>query len=150
MLHVISSTEQNLWEADTNTAGQQIPLFICNRKFNIVIIRACHCSPAWFTHYTFSHSSYLTLISMIHSKDLPVCLFPCKLKKRKGYDRSRPWRPIGLWDVKDPTMFRQSAHRWWQGCQCRHSRTLLPKYIISLLLVLAEWSSRHSAAGRTR
>jgi hypothetical protein len=25
--------------------------------------------------------------------------------------------PIGLWDVKDPTLSRQSAHRWWQGCQ---------------------------------
>jgi hypothetical protein len=26
--------------------------------------------------------------------------------------RNRPWRPIGLWDVKDPTLSRQSAHRW--------------------------------------
>jgi hypothetical protein len=26
---------------------------------------------------------------------------------------NRPWRPIGLWDVKDPTLSRQSAHRWW-------------------------------------
>jgi hypothetical protein len=24
--------------------------------------------------------------------------------------RNRPWRPIGLWDVKDPTLSRQSAH----------------------------------------
>jgi hypothetical protein len=23
---------------------------------------------------------------------------------------NRPWRPIGLWDVKDPTLSRQSAH----------------------------------------
>jgi hypothetical protein len=29
----------------------------------------------------------------------------------------RPWRPVGLWDVKDPTLSRQSAHRWRQGCQ---------------------------------
>jgi hypothetical protein len=29
----------------------------------------------------------------------------------------RPWRPIGLWDVKDPTLYRQYAHRWRQGCQ---------------------------------
>jgi hypothetical protein len=35
----------------------------------------------------------------------------------KKYSRNRPWRPIGLWDVKDPTLFRQSAHRWRQGCQ---------------------------------
>jgi hypothetical protein len=24
--------------------------------------------------------------------------------------RKRPWRPIGLWDVEDPTLSRQSAH----------------------------------------
>jgi hypothetical protein len=28
-----------------------------------------------------------------------------------SYPRNRPWRPIGLWDVKDPTLSRQSAHR---------------------------------------
>jgi hypothetical protein len=26
--------------------------------------------------------------------------------------RSRPWRPVGLWDVEDPTLSRQSANRW--------------------------------------
>jgi hypothetical protein len=26
-----------------------------------------------------------------------------------SYIRNRPWRPIGLWDVKDPTLSRQSA-----------------------------------------
>jgi hypothetical protein len=25
--------------------------------------------------------------------------------------RNRPWRPIGFWDIKHPTMFRKSAHR---------------------------------------
>jgi hypothetical protein len=25
--------------------------------------------------------------------------------------RNRPWMPIGLWDVKNPTLSRQSAHR---------------------------------------
>jgi hypothetical protein len=30
-----------------------------------------------------------------------------------GIVRSRtPWRPIGLWDVEDPTLSRQLAHRW--------------------------------------
>jgi hypothetical protein len=37
--------------------------------------------------------------------------------KSKSYLRNRPWRPIGLWDVKDPTLSRQSAHRWRWGCQ---------------------------------
>jgi hypothetical protein len=30
--------------------------------------------------------------------------------ENKSYPRNRPWRPIGLWDVKDPTLSRQSAH----------------------------------------
>jgi hypothetical protein len=33
-------------------------------------------------------------------------------KKKWSYPCNRPWRPIGLWDVKDPTLSRQSAHRW--------------------------------------
>jgi hypothetical protein len=28
----------------------------------------------------------------------------------KVYPRNRPWRPIGLWDVEDPTLSRQSTH----------------------------------------
>jgi hypothetical protein len=28
---------------------------------------------------------------------------------KRSYPRNRPWRPIGLWDVKDPTLSRQSA-----------------------------------------
>jgi hypothetical protein len=34
-----------------------------------------------------------------------------------GIPCNRQWRPIGLWDVKDLTMSRQSAHRWRWGCQ---------------------------------
>jgi hypothetical protein len=26
-------------------------------------------------------------------------------KKKRSYPRNRPWRPMGLWDVKDPTLF---------------------------------------------
>jgi hypothetical protein len=26
-------------------------------------------------------------------------------------------RPIELWDIKVPTFFGQSAHRWWRGCE---------------------------------
>jgi hypothetical protein len=35
----------------------------------------------------------------------------------KSYPCNRPWRPIGLWDIEDPTFSRQSAHRWRWGCQ---------------------------------
>jgi hypothetical protein len=33
-----------------------------------------------------------------------------KSKVKVNLPRNRPWRPIGLWDVKDPTLSRQSAH----------------------------------------
>jgi hypothetical protein len=33
-----------------------------------------------------------------------------KVKVKQSHNR--PWRPIGLRDVKDPTLSRQSAHRW--------------------------------------
>jgi hypothetical protein len=35
--------------------------------------------------------------------------------KAKGCPRNRPWRPIGLWDVKDLTLSRQSARKWRKG-----------------------------------
>jgi hypothetical protein len=28
----------------------------------------------------------------------------------KSYPLNRRWRPVGLWDVKDPTLPRKSAH----------------------------------------
>jgi hypothetical protein len=36
----------------------------------------------------------------------------CPCKKKVTLPRNSPWRHIGLWDVKDPTLSRQSAHRW--------------------------------------
>jgi hypothetical protein len=27
-----------------------------------------------------------------------------------------PWRPIGLWDIENLTLYRHSAHRWRRGC----------------------------------
>jgi hypothetical protein len=38
-----------------------------------------------------------------------------KIKQSKStvkLSRNRPWRPIGLWNVKDPILSRQSTHRW--------------------------------------
>jgi hypothetical protein len=34
------------------------------------------------------------------------------IKPLESYPRNRPWRPIGLRDVEDSTLSRQSAHRW--------------------------------------
>jgi hypothetical protein len=34
-------------------------------------------------------------------------LYEDYVKKKKSYPHNRPWRPIGLWDVQDPTFSRQ-------------------------------------------
>jgi hypothetical protein len=39
-----------------------------------------------------------------------------KSKVKKSYIRNRPWSPMRLCDVKDPTFSRRSVHRWRQGC----------------------------------
>jgi hypothetical protein len=73
-----------------------------------------------------------------------------------SYPCNRTWMPIGLWDVKDPTLSRQSAYGWWQGCQpyapaARYSReTLLVFCFWYLLLLEAEWTPRPSATRRIR
>jgi hypothetical protein len=39
----------------------------------------------------------------------------CSERWNMAWRRSRPWRPIGLWDVEVPTLSRQLAHRWPDG-----------------------------------
>jgi hypothetical protein len=46
----------------------------------------------------------------VHHFDGTVAQWAVKVKKKSKVSRNRPWRPIGLWDVKDPTLSRQSAH----------------------------------------
>jgi hypothetical protein len=41
-----------------------------------------------------------------------VCIYTHTFVHVKSYPRSSFRRPIGLWDVKDPTLCRQSAQRW--------------------------------------
>jgi hypothetical protein len=52
--------------------------------------------------------------------------------KSKGSPHYRPWRPIGLREVKGPTFLRQTANRWRQGCQPYAPAALYPQ--ISLFL----------------
>jgi hypothetical protein len=42
-----------------------------------------------------------------HSKGPATGLYLAKQKK--SYPRNRPWKPIGLWYVEDPTLSRQPA-----------------------------------------
>jgi hypothetical protein len=73
----------------------------------------------------------------------------------KSYPHNRLWRSIGLWDVKDPTLYRQSAHKWWQGCQpyipaaLNSSETLFLCFWYSFLLQV-ELTPGPSVAGRIR
>jgi hypothetical protein len=62
---------------------------------------------------------YIYIYMYIHTY-IYICVYPytyadmynvsLKLSKKYSYPRNRPWRPIGLWDVKNSTLSRQSAH----------------------------------------
>jgi hypothetical protein len=43
------------------------------------------------------------------------------------YPCYRPWRPIGLREVKAPTLLRQTANTWRQGCQPYALAALYPQ-----------------------
>jgi hypothetical protein len=63
------------------------------------------------------------------------------LKKVKGkvryrYPCYRPWRPIGLREVEAPTLLRQTANRWRQGCQPCAPAALYPQVYFLRFLVL--------------
>jgi hypothetical protein len=61
----------------------------------------CVCNSSW--QYIFQYC-YLLLCSRFNFLLMKVTKWSCP--------RNRPWRSIGLWDVKDPTLSRQWAHRW--------------------------------------
>jgi hypothetical protein len=50
---------------------------------------------------------------------------------------NRPWRPIVLRDVEDPTISRQSSRRFWWGCQPYEpaNRRLPPERLLVLISV---------------
>jgi hypothetical protein len=85
-----------------------------------------------------------------------VCTFLTEYTKvKQSYLFNRVWRPIGLWDDKDPTLSRQSAHRWLQSCHPYEQAALYsPETLFFCLwysfLLAAEWTPGHTAAGRIR
>jgi hypothetical protein len=64
-----------------------------------------------------------------HLQSSIICGYPRFLTTKK-----RPH--IGLRDVEEPTLSRQSVHRWRWGCQPCAGRALLPINIFCLFLVL--------------
>jgi hypothetical protein len=53
-----------------------------------------------------------------------------------SYPRKRPWRPIGLWDIKNPTLSRQSAQKAVRLLAPSTGSDLLRRNINFFLLVL--------------
>jgi hypothetical protein len=53
-----------------------------------------------------------------------------------SFSRNRPWKPIGLWDVKNSTLSRQTAQMAVRLSALRTSSDLLPRNIHFLLLEL--------------
>jgi hypothetical protein len=67
--------------------------------------------------------------------------YPCK----------RPWRPVELWDVKEPTLSKQSPHMWWLGCLLYVLAVLYTqKDLLVLISVRLSKPQVHGAAGRVR
>jgi hypothetical protein len=56
-----------------------------------------------------------------------------KVIKSKAIPINRPWRPIRPWNVKDPTLCKQSAQ---MVVRLSALRTLLPRNNILMFLVL--------------
>jgi hypothetical protein len=47
--------------------------------------------------------------------------------------------PTGLWDVEVPTFSRQSAQRWWSGCQPYAPASPLPSGRFQVLVSVRGW-----------
>jgi hypothetical protein len=78
--------------------------------------------------FYFSHLSMTTLICV---KAIIIIIII-----RWRYPCYRPWRPLGLREVEAPTLFKQTANRWRQGCQSYASAALYPQICFLRFLAL--------------
>jgi hypothetical protein len=74
-------------------------------------------------------------------------------KKKVKLSPNRQLRPIWFWNVKVPILYRQSAHRWRQGCQPYGPAALycpetLFFYFWYSFMLEEEWTPGHRSAGR--
>jgi hypothetical protein len=76
----------------------------------------------------------MTFLSNILTHPLSYAILYSLLIKR--YPRNRPWRPIGFWDVKDPTLSRQSAQIVVRLSALCTRGTLLPRNIIIIMFLV--------------
>jgi hypothetical protein len=87
-------------------------IYDCNlksRKIGSSSVQQLHLS--WllvmFTLWRFFRNGWLS--PSLKSKWMLINKVP-EVRKKESYPRNRPWRLRGLWDVKDPTLSRHSAH----------------------------------------
>jgi hypothetical protein len=105
-----------IWDSP-NLEGQ-VPVFISPR--NRVAQLYPRALGSFFVAFYDSQGCGGSILTRLHTGYYGFSRFSLisKVKFRiKNYPRNRPWRPIRLWDVDDPTLSRQSARRWQWGCQ---------------------------------
>jgi hypothetical protein len=107
---------------------------ICSRStptLTILSLPLKQAAPSLTDFIPLSHCSRGPLYSSTNPccSGLTVTVFDTADCIHKSYTCNRPWRPIGLWDVKAPTISRQSAHRWQWGCQSYAPVALCPQKI---------------------
>jgi hypothetical protein len=81
----------------------------------------------------------LSPCSSLNVKDQVVIVIVREKVKGKAIPYTRPWRPIGLWDVEGLTVSRQSAHRWRYGCQPYAPAALHPPGWFLVLISVRGW-----------
>jgi hypothetical protein len=119
-LMAISMVTHNAWPASTHThtsacvatpavaignksiAHATLTRLIFRRQFccSVIVVRdaeICSCLAVYLPWAVTSSAAEVVTLSKVKSK-------------KQSYPCNRPWRPVGLWDVKDPTLSRQSAH----------------------------------------
>jgi hypothetical protein len=84
------------------------------------------------------HQECFVIHDIYTQTQMVICTMspPSKKVKKYSYPCNRPWRPIGLWGVKNSTLCRQSAQMAVRLSVLRTSSDLLPRNINFLLLVL--------------
>jgi hypothetical protein len=98
-----------------------------------VIHLVCLCSPKYFRFVS-------CVLTSLHIFAFSLFLSRCKIGPSpffKLYTCTRPWRPIGLWDVEAPTFSRQLARRWRWSCQpyTPWGRPIYPRWFLVLISI---------------
>jgi hypothetical protein len=72
---------------------------------------------AWWRTAVLSRSASTDILLQLHGNEENGICRSVFNSSGKSYKKSEAVPATGLWDVEDPTLSRQWAHRWRQGCQ---------------------------------